>query len=96
MLSIVSKDFSYPKVISRFGHDLHVPFKEVLRPRRATKLPAVYRDHQIVASCHREMARSQALKAKLQAEFKKTVSVLEMIQINLARVRDIAPPGDSR
>jgi hypothetical protein len=24
------------------------------------------------------------------------VSVLEMIQINLARVRDIAPPGDSR
>jgi hypothetical protein len=75
------------------GHTLmHVPFSEVLRPRRATKIPMVYRNRQAIAACHREIVRSQALKAELRAEFEKTQSALEVTRTNLARMRNLAPP----
>jgi hypothetical protein len=75
------------------GHTLmHVPFSEVLRPRRATKLPLLSRNHQAIAACHQEVVRSQALRAELLAELAKTQSALELTRNNLARMRNLAPP----
>ena len=75
------------------GHLLmHVPFSEVLRPRPAPKMPAVYRGHQASAACHREIVRSRQLKTELHAEFEKIQSALDIIRTTLARMRNVAPP----
>jgi hypothetical protein len=65
---------------------MHVPFSEVLRPRRATKIPMVYRNRQAIAACHREIVGSQTLKAELRVEFEKTQCALEVTRTNLARM----------
>lgn len=75
------------------GHVLmHVPFSEVLRPRRAAKMPTVHRSHRAIAACHREIVRGQLLKTELHAEFEKIQSALDVIKTTLARMRDLAPP----
>jgi hypothetical protein len=78
------------------GHLLmHVPFSEVLRPRRATKAPTASR--QIIATCDRQMKRTQTLKAELREEFNKTESSLQLVRANLARLRPVTeeePPEE--
>jgi hypothetical protein len=61
-------------------------------PTAPGKIPMVYRKRQAIAACHREIVRSQTLKAELRVEFEKTQSALEVTRTNLARMRNLAPP----
>jgi hypothetical protein len=61
-------------------------------PTAPGKIPMVYRKRQAIAACHREIVRSQTLKAELRVEFEKTQSALEVTRTNLARMRKLAPP----
>ena len=80
------------------GHLLmHVPFSEVLRPHHATKAPTGSLGRQIIATCDRQMKRSQTLKAELREEFNKTQSSLQLVRANLARLRPVTeeePPEE--
>lgn len=65
---------------------MQVPFLEVLRPRRASKAPALREETRRLASASRLLlARSEALKAELCAEIERTKQLSGTIRQTLAR-----------